>query len=222
MARRVDKEKARRLRAQGKSYSEIKQRLGISKSTLSGWLQDMPLSEEQMRKLRDLNPRRIENFRRTMQKKREARLFDAYTRAKNEVGALSKRDKFIAGLYLYWGEGLKAKRGTVGVANTDLAVIQPCQSWLYSLDVPREKLRVKLHLYSDMDIQQETKYWSRALGIPPRQFHKSYIKESTLSGLTYKNGYGHGTCNLLFDNMAMWEYITMALKYIREQHNIRP
>ena len=39
-----------------------------------------------------------------------------------------------------------------------------------------------------------------------------------ISNLIYKTGYGHGTCNVLFENIALWEYITMALAYLREQH----
>ncbi|PIR82779.1 hypothetical protein COU20_00415 [Candidatus Kaiserbacteria bacterium CG10_big_fil_rev_8_21_14_0_10_59_10] len=42
MARRADHQKAVLLRKQGKSYNEIKEILGIAKSTLSGWLHDYP------------------------------------------------------------------------------------------------------------------------------------------------------------------------------------
>ncbi len=109
MTRTLDREKARTLRAKGKSYSEIKKELGIGKGTLSEWLKDMPLSSEQIRLLRDLNPKRIEHFRETMRKKREASFATTYERAKKDIGELSPRDLFIAGLYLYWGEGLKAQ-----------------------------------------------------------------------------------------------------------------
>ena len=39
MARKKDKQKALTMRKKGMSYSQIKEKLGISKSTLSGWLQ---------------------------------------------------------------------------------------------------------------------------------------------------------------------------------------
>ncbi len=39
------------MRLEGKSYREIQATLGISKSTLSGWLRDVPLSEEQRARL---------------------------------------------------------------------------------------------------------------------------------------------------------------------------
>ena len=113
MARVADKERARRLRAEGKSYSEIKDVLNVGKGTLSAWLNDMPLSREQIRLLRDINPRRIENYRETMRKKRELRLDDAYERVRKDMGKLSRRDLFIGGFYLYWGEGNKSSGGSV-------------------------------------------------------------------------------------------------------------
>ena len=90
--------------------------------------------------------------------------------------------------------------------------------WLKLLRIPKSRLSVKLHLYNDMDIKKEINYWSDILSIPESQFRKPYIKTSSLSGLTYKNGFGHGTCNVLFEDIALWEYITMALKYIGERH----
>ena len=108
MARFADKDKARTLRAQGRSYSEIKELLKVGKGTLSAWLADMPLTPEQMRQVRDFNPRRIERFRETMSKKRNARLEIAYEEAKKDIGKLSRRELLIAGLYLYWGDGNKS------------------------------------------------------------------------------------------------------------------
>jgi len=123
MTRFADREKARKLRSEGKSYSEIKEVLGIGKGTLSAWLQDMPLSREQIRRLRDLSPRRIESFRETMRRKRDTRLLNSYEKVAKDIGTLSKRDIFIAGIYLYWGEGTKSAPGKVSIANTDPDVL---------------------------------------------------------------------------------------------------
>ena len=218
MARLADKEKARKLRAQGKSYSEIKQALNISKSTLSGWLNDMPLSAKQIRSLRDLNPRRIEHFRDTMRKKRERRLDEVYAQVRKDIGSLSRRDLFIAGPYLYWGEGTKSDQSSIGIANTDPAAMRAFLDWTEVMQIPKDQIHVRLHLYTDMNVKRESLYWSKELGISLGQFRKPYIKNSSLAGLTYKTGHRHGTCNLRFGNVAQWEYITMALKRLRELH----
>ena len=70
MARFIEKDLAIKMRLKGASYSQIKEKMGISKSTLSGWLADYPLSNKRIKELRDLNPRRIENFRNTMRMKK--------------------------------------------------------------------------------------------------------------------------------------------------------
>ncbi len=218
MTRIADREQARILRHQGKSYTEIKESLDVSKSTLSVWLNDMPLSAKQIRQLRDLNPKRIEHFRETMRKKREARLLLAYEKATLDIGILSSRELFLTGLYLYWGEGTKSSRGVTAIANTDPAVVRAFLFWLSSVGVKKSLLKVKLHLYQDMNIKKETTFWSKELDIPARNFRKPYIKESKFSNINYKTGYGHGTCNLFFENILVWEYIIMALKRIREIH----
>ena len=221
MTRFLDRERARTLRKRGKSYSEIKQILKVGKGTLSAWLRDMPLSALQMRAIRDLNPKRIEKFRATMRHKREVRMLQAYERAVKDIGTLSKRDLFIAGLYLYWGEGTKAHRGNTIMTNTDPAVIRAFLDWANLIGLPKERMYVRLHLYADMNAKKEVRFWSKELDMSLKQFRNPHMKRSLLSNLTYKTGFGHGTCDIRFENIATWEYITMALKRLRELH-IRP
>ena len=78
MARKEDKQKALIMRKGGMSYSQIKEKLGVNKSTLSGWLQNLPLSKKRIRELRDNNPVRIERYRNTMRAKKEDRLKEVY------------------------------------------------------------------------------------------------------------------------------------------------
>ncbi|PIR97259.1 MAG: hypothetical protein COT91_02365 [Candidatus Doudnabacteria bacterium CG10_big_fil_rev_8_21_14_0_10_41_10] len=66
--------RALNLRKQGKSYSQIKNDLGVSKNILSVWFRNLPLSKERVKELRDRNEKRFERFRITMQKKRDKRL----------------------------------------------------------------------------------------------------------------------------------------------------
>ncbi len=216
MARKEDKQKAIDMRKKGMSYSQIKEKLGISKSTLSGWLYNMPLSEKRIRELRDNNPIRIERCRNTKMAKRETRLKEVFGKVSKDVGTLSKRDLFLAGLFLYWGEGTKVQRGAVTLTNTNPAMLKLFIKWLELMNVERKNLKVKLHLYSDMNVKKSIDFWSRELKIPISQFRKSYIKKNSSKSITYKNGFGKGTCCVMFDNRDLWEYITMGLKYISQ------
>ncbi len=217
MARHTDKLKALAMRNKGLSYSAIKEKLGISKSTLSYWLKDLPLSPERINKLRAHSPKRIEKFRNTMREKREKRTRKAYEDSSKKIGTLSKRELFIAGFFLYWAEGGKTKPYNITLSNTDPGMIRFYLAWVYSLGVPKEKIRVRLQLYADMHIKKEISFWVYELGLASSQFRKPYIKSSNVSGLTQK-GFGHGTCNITIDNRDISEYVLQGVKYIASQY----
>ena len=118
MARFQDREKALELRKQQLSYSQIKAIVGVSKSTLSVWLKDIPLSRERINELRAQSEVRIEKFRETMQAKRQRRLSSVYENQKERLLPLSRKEIFVAGLFLYLGEGAKTKTET-SLSNTN-------------------------------------------------------------------------------------------------------
>lgn len=216
MAKNQLKQRAIKLRLSGHSYSQIKEKIGISKSTLSGWLEEFPLSEKRIRELRDNSPRRIENYRNTMRKKREARLSSVYDKVSKDIGNLSKRDLFLAGLFLYWGEGTKSQNSFTTLTNTNPAMLKFFIKWLGLFGVKKKNLKIKLHLYSDMNINKSIDFWSKELKIPLNQFRKTYVKKTSSKSITYKNGFGKGTCSVIFGDKPLWEYIMMGLKYISD------
>jgi len=218
MAKRKDKEKnlALKLREEGKSYSEIRESVEVSKSTLSLWLRERPLSSDQMKRVRDLSSKRIENYRRTCAKRRDLQLEDAFKNVGKVICSLSEREKFIAGMFLYWGEGLKSGNTQTSIANTDPSMIKFFLNWLYQLHVPKNKIRLRLHLYSDMNAVREEIYWSRELGISRKQFRKPYIKNSQLSDVRHsKGGFGHGTCNVIYGNREFNDFVLQGVKYLQ-------
>jgi predicted transcriptional regulator len=101
MARLFEHQKALALRKRGKSYSQIKQLLGISKSTLSEWLKSYPLTRDDLNRLCYKNEIKIEKYRQTMQNKHNKRLEDVYASQKNNISSLTDREIFIAGIFLY-------------------------------------------------------------------------------------------------------------------------
>jgi hypothetical protein len=217
MARLKDHEKALVLRKQGKSYSQIKNILKISKSTLSSWLRDYPLSKDRIRELRDCNEQRIERYRETMRRKRESRLKNFYQIQKKLIFPLSKRELYLAGLFLYWGEGAKTSQAALTISNTDPSIIKFFIFWLNaSLGISKNKLKIFLHLYSDMKIKTEMAYWSKALEIPLSQFNKPYIKATSSIRINHKGTFGHGTCNATIGDARLSEKIIMAIKSIAD------
>lgn len=195
MAKPELRERALEMRKEGMSYSAIKEALGVSKGVLSVWLRDYPLSRERINELRGNSERRIERYRETRARKREERMRFTYESAAREIGTLSDRELYLSGLFLYWAEGTKASRGTVCMTNTDPSMLLFFIRWIEAQGVVRARLKVKLHLYSDMAVEAETAYWEHTLGLPRTVFMKSYIKITTFDKpKNYKGRFGHGTC----------------------------
>jgi hypothetical protein len=216
-----EREEAIKLRLHGLSYNVIREKVPVSKSTLSCWLREFPLSRECINELRAKSPIRIEKFRNTMQKKREERLKKVYTRVANDIKKMSKREIFLAGLFLYWGEGGKTKEYSITLSNTDPQMIIFYLKWLRNIGVSQEKIRVRLHVYSDMDIDKETRFWEAITGLNKNHFQKPHIKKSDSKKLTYRRGYGHGTCNIIVDERTISEYVLQGLKYIKNSFDKR-
>lgn len=213
--------KALELRNQGKSYSQIRSEIGVSKSTLSDWLKKFPLSREQIRLLRDLSEVRIEKYRQTMKLKRENKLNGYFEEEKRRLLPLSERELFLAGLFLYWGEGGKSQRHTVSINNTDPTVIKFALYWMVKcLKIPKGEIHVFLHLYNDMDFLSEIMFWSKELQIPISNFDRPYIKESTRTSLDQK-GFGHGTCGVRTCDTVIKERLMMGIRAVAEYYEAK-
>ncbi|MEU8646243.1 hypothetical protein AB0C91_30505 [Streptomyces sp. NPDC048674] len=161
------RERARELRRQGRTYSEIQAELGCSKSSVSLWVRDLPNPEprctpEEQRARMNAGLARL---RAEQDQVRE----ETKRQAAESIGELSDRELFMAGVALYWAEGQKSKpyqrRETVAFVNSDPGVIQVYLAWLDLLDVPRERLRFRVMIHETADVDTAERYWADLVGI---------------------------------------------------------
>jgi transcriptional regulator with XRE-family HTH domain len=131
--------KARELRAQGLAYNQIAAQLGVSKSSVSLWVRDLPrperLSYEEWRNRVTVAQRAYwEEQRRRNEAHREA----IRAEAASQIGSLTDRETLIAGAVAYWCEGAKNKPyhryDRVVFTNSDPALVS---FFLRFLDVAR-------------------------------------------------------------------------------------
>jgi hypothetical protein len=100
-----------------------------------------------------------------------------------EVGYIFNRDKFIAGVAMYFAEGTK-NSGNVSFSNTDPRSIKFMVNWFCKICmVPKAKIRCDLYIHNDLDEALAKRYWSNLIGIPLEQFRKSYIVKNNTSRL---------------------------------------
>ena len=199
------------------SYSEIKKRLKVSKSTLSYWLRDYPLSAEKILELRQLGWSKgeasREKYRETMRQKKEDENKKEYLIQKKKMAKLSTEAYFVAGLMLYLAEGAKKKEGTIVLANTDIRIIKFFIKWMNTfLDIPLSSIRIQLHLYEGMDLNKEKEFWRKTLKLKESQIYKLSVRPLKNSSFSYLESYRHGTCSLYAFGVKPSRKLMMGIK----------
>ena len=191
--------RARALREEGRDYDEIAARLGVSKSSVSLWVRDLPtlarLSYEECRK------RSVEGTRRYWEAERQARetarsaIRDA---AASEIGQLSDREVVLLGAIAYWCEGAKSKpyrrAERVNFINSDPGLIRLFLAFLDLTGIKPQQLRYRLHIHETADIEAATNYWQTIAGAAPDLFVRPHIKRDKSRTVRQNTGADYHGC----------------------------
>ena len=174
------RERAIALRRQGLSYKQILKIVRCSSSSLSLWLRDIPLTELQKAGLRRRKQESIERTARKLHENRLAREAAIRREASEQMGTVSDRDLFIAGVVAYAAEGSKNKpwRGPIRVSfvNSDPGMIRLFLRWLDLVGVQRESLTFRLAIHEKADIDGALAFWSDVVGVPSSAFLRITLK----------------------------------------------
>ena len=173
--------KARDLREQGLDYEKIVAELGVSKSTVSLWVRDMPrppgLSYEECRK------RSAEGVRRYWAVEgpiREAEREAISAAAAAQIGQLNDREILIAGAIAYWCEGAKNKPyrrdDRVIFMNSDPALIKFFLRFLEAAGIEREGLVYRVQIHETADVEAAQRFWLDVTRAHPAQFRRPTLK----------------------------------------------
>jgi hypothetical protein len=173
--------KARELREQGLDYEEIADALGVSKSSVSLWVRDMPtpphLSYEESRKRSAEGVRRYWAAERPV---REAAREAAIAAAAAEIGPLSDREFLIAGAIAYWCEGCKRKphrrAERVTFVNSDPGLVRFFLRFLDHAGIDQDRVTYRVQIHENADISASERFWLEVTAASPAQFRKSSLK----------------------------------------------
>lgn len=178
--------RARKLRLQGLSLREIVAKTKYSKSSVSGWIRDISLTNEQIARLKenqDKGRAKAANHP-NCSKLRWAgirqRVIDS---AKKEIPVTCSLERLkLVGSALYWAEGYTASRNLFVFANCDPAMIKLMMLFLIDVcEIARKKIRGRVNIHPHLDIESATRYWSGISGIPTKYFHKPLLAVSKAS-----------------------------------------
>ncbi len=173
--------RARELRERGLDYEEIAGALGVSKSSVSLWVRDMPRPERLgYEECRKRSAEGVQRYWTTERPLRAARREAFRAAAAAEIGPLTEREILIAGAIAYWCEGAKTKaRGRqdrVVFVNSDPALIRFFLRFLDTVGIGREDLTYRVHIHEAADVPGTERFWQRVTHADPRQFRRTVLK----------------------------------------------
>lgn len=195
------KEKAISLRRKGFSIRVLENRLGIPRSTLSGWFKNVELTNKQSIKLKKDHENALINARKKAalwhNKQKNNRIEIAKNEALEVISTVDFSDKKILELclsLLYLGEGYKGQN--FGIGSSDPKILKffiKSVKNLYNIDV--KNIKCDLNLRADQNKEKMKKYWSKELNIPFENFRGANCDKRTIGSKTYPSY--HGVCQLI-------------------------
>ncbi|HCP08647.1 MAG TPA: hypothetical protein DIT25_02525 [Candidatus Moranbacteria bacterium] len=206
-----DRNRAIKLRIQGKTYKEILEIIpDLPKSTLSGWLKNFKLNAEQEKRLKE-NIEKITNNARiksawTKRRKKQEKIDRIHKEAKAELPKLISNSLFLVGISLYWAEGGKTQEA-VQFSNSDPRLIKIMMKWFKEIcNVPSNKLKIHIYIHGIYKKENCEKFWSEVTRIPVSSFGKTTYKQTihkVKKNLSYK-----GVCRIDINNVDLFRKIT--------------
>jgi transcriptional regulator with XRE-family HTH domain len=185
----AEQEQARLLRAKNMTLEDIATELGVSKSSVSLWVRDVPFTPSKRRH----GPHRRPHPQH-LAKLAEIEAMDAEGVAR--IATLSDDAFLVAGTALYAGEGAK-RDGSVSFANSEPAMIKLHCAWLRRFfEIDESRLRVRVYLHEGLDLECAEEFWSHVTAIPRAQFHAPYRAVADPS--IRRNKHEHGCAYVVY------------------------
>lgn len=196
----AERELARALRREhGLSIKAIARRVGVSVSSVSLWVRDVPLTPAQEAALEAGNPIRANQRAGALSNSARRR---AERRAAQEHGRALARTRdpdFIAGCMLYWAEGAKS-RNVVGLTNSDADLLCCFTQFMRAgYDVPDHKFAFSVNCFlgNGHTLPQIEAWWLARLALPATCVRKAVINQASSASKRKRRVLPYGTGRVL-------------------------
>ena len=180
------------------TIDQIAERLALSRSTVYGWVRDLPIDRREF----DQSPSFASRRRAVRAMQRRCRLIReaAYETGRNEFEARLEEPGLRDFVCLYIAEGYKRNRNRVSLANSDPQVIRLANRWICAMS--RNPVRYGVQYHADQDLTKLVTFWSGTLGIEPSAIRVQRKSNSNqLRGRTWRSEHGVltvSTCDTQF------------------------
>lgn len=203
---------AGQLRKQGWSIRHIANELGVSKGSVSAWVREIELTEEQKLQL-TANQKHwaAQNKGAESNRIKHKELRQKY-QLQGRLKAKQQRPLHLIGCMLYWAEGAKVKKNSVHFVNSDPAMVAIFMRFLREeLEVDEAKLALQIHCHSNSEeeIKRIENYWLKLLELPITCLQKTQMK---VGSSTRKNRLENGVCALVVHSTEIVQHIYGAIQ----------
>lgn len=221
---RDDKQKAKKLRLKGYSYNEIKEKLGIPKSTQSGWFKELKLpdkAKERLEKRKTKGTKHLIKRNKRQTKKAKKKAEKIKKKASSSIKELTHEELKLIGCSLYWAEGYKRQElgCTVSLANSDPKLVAVFMKFLRQVcKVSNSRFRAQLFLYDNIKEEEAKDFWTEVTDIPKTQFQKTQTETSISSKRDRPhNRLPYGTIQIRVSDTDLFHKIMGWTKGIKQQ-----
>ncbi|MFH1457614.1 MAG: hypothetical protein ABIG31_00360 [Candidatus Omnitrophota bacterium] len=204
----LERKKATDLRKQGLTFTEILKEIPVSKASLSYWLKDIKLTDEQLARISYKNDKIKRNFIGFNELRKiysEDSKRNIVSNAIQEIDAISTRELKLIGIALYWAEGYKAGACSgAEFTNTDPAMIKLMMRWFREIcGVQENRFRIRIQIHDAGNIEKARRYWLEITGIDYGQFTKAYVKTSPTSKRKVGDLAPYGICSIRISDINL-------------------
>lgn len=202
MSKLLERKRAIALRISGLSYSEIRRKVPVARSTLSEWFRNVGLSKRQKQRLTSKKLAAAYRGARKVHEQKLLRVRRLMWHANREARELlrAREMRWAIGTALYWAEGCKIRDSGYErfcFTNTDPAMILFIRGWLRRCcSVGRSDIMYALYIHQSADIQAARRFWIRLLGIASANLRIYFKKHNRSPHRHYVNRLYRGTIRL--------------------------
>ena len=189
------RDRVRMLRKKGKSLNEITRSINVPKSTVRYWCRNIILSQIQQKRLisiQRMGGARAAEAIRARRIKLTERLFKEGV---SEIRNLTRRERFLIGIALYWAEGYRKGNQEFGFTNSDPQMVRFLIRWLtYSCGIDKKRVyaRICINASYQNHLKEISYFWRRITKFDQSQFsNPTFIRVANQKKYLDKSGY-HG------------------------------
>ncbi len=207
------KQKAQKLREQGKSINDICKQLNKSKGTVWYWIKNTTIKKQNvfLRNAKSRNLRAARAAGRATKKKYKLLHANARVQAISQWQELKSNKSFRMFIMLYWCEGYKKTKHVASIANSDVDLMKLAKYWMNKFSSNNLIGRVQIH--EDQDEAKLKDYWYNHLSVEIRTMRKT--NSGKMKGRNWNSQFG--VCSILVSDAYFKTKIDTWIDLLRKE-----